>query len=48
MGIKHGDRKEEKTNRSSGSRSQRRHKLDRGDTMKSGRFLDTPDRRTSM
>ncbi len=47
MGNKHGYRQEEKTNGADGSKSQRRHRLDREDTMKSGRFLDTPNRRTS-
>lgn len=40
--------KEEKTNGSYGSRSRSGYRLDRGDTVRGGRSLDTPDRRTSM
>ena len=47
LGISHGDRHEENTNSVDGSRSQKRYKLDRDDTKKSGRLLDTPERRAS-
>lgn len=48
VGISHGDREEERTNSANGSRSQKKHKMDRDDTVKSGRFLETPNRRASL
>lgn len=47
LGSNHGDREKEKTNEADGSRSQRSHRLDRDDIVKSGIILDTPDKMTS-
>jgi len=44
LGIDHGDRQEEKTNGAYGSRSQRRHNMEKDDTVIGGRSLDTPKR----